>query len=145
MTQNQISARLMPKNLFVDLNVIIDVFLARHGFEASREVIQLGTQSSCHLYVSAHLVTTLAYLLEASKVPQPKITEHVIWVLDTFSVVAINEQILRAAALSSITDYEDALIEQAARKVGATVIVTRNIRDFRHSTIKAQTPEQYLR
>lgn len=142
--QNRISAKLMPKNIFVDLNVILDVFLARQGFEASQDIIQLGEQTDYQLWVSAHLVTTLAYLLEASKVPRSKISEHIEWLLDTFGVVTTDEQLLRAATLGPITDYEDSVVEQAAIKAGAEVIITRNIRDFRNSTIKAQTPKQYL-
>lgn len=144
MTQSQVSARLMPKNIFVDLNVVLDVFLARQGFEASKNVIKLGEQSEYRLWISGHCVTTLAYLLERAKLSRPKILQHITWLLDTFSVVSLDEQLLRAATLSLVTDYEDAVIEQAAIKANAKVIITGNIRDFRHSAVQAQTPEQFL-
>lgn len=133
----------MPKNIFVDLNVILDVLLQRQGYESSRDVLRLGEQASYRLYISAHMVTTFAYLLEQANVPQPTIRKHVVWLLDTFSVVATDDQLLRKAAQSKLTDFEDAVVEQAASCVEAQVIVTRNIRDFKQSLVGAQTPEEY--
>jgi hypothetical protein len=60
----------MPERILVDLNVVLDVFLARPGFEAARDVIQLGEQHGCQIYFSAHGVTTMAYLLEHAGVPR---------------------------------------------------------------------------
>lgn len=134
----------MPKNIFVDLNVIIDVFLERDGFGASRDILQLGEQSACQLYISAHAVTTFVYLLEDAQVPRPKILEHIGWLLGTFSVVATGKQLLEVALKSHVSDYEDAVVEQAAAAAAAKVIVTNNVRDFKFSTVPAQTPRQYL-
>lgn len=134
----------MPKNILIDLNVIVDVFLARPGFEPSRDVILLGEQGMCRLYVSAHMVTTLSYLLEDAKVPRPKILEHVTWLLDTFHVIPTDDKLLRAATTSSLSDYEDAVVEQSAIAIGAAIIITRNIRDFRRSVVPAKTSQQYL-
>ena len=39
-------------------------------------------------------------------------------------------------------DFEDCLVAQCARKIGADYIITRNTRDFTRSSIKALTPEQ---
>lgn len=134
----------MLKNIFIDLNVIVDVLLERQGFEASKEVILLGERGSYRLWLSAHCVTTLAYLLERAKLPPAQVLEHLIWVVDSFGIIPVNEQLLRAATLSLLSDYEDAVIEQAALKANAEVIATKNVRDFSQSVIPAQTPAQYL-
>jgi hypothetical protein len=46
---------------------------------------------------------------------------------------------------SRITDYEDAVIEQAAVICNAPIIITRNIKDFKASIIQVLTPEEYIK
>lgn len=135
----------MPKNILIDLNIILDVFLERNGFEASSNIIQLGEAQDHSLYISAHVVGTFAYLLENAKVPRRKILEHIDWMLQTFTVVPVDGQLLSLALKSSITDFEDAIIEQAAQMSACSLIVTRNLKDFKASAVKAVSPEQLLR
>ena len=133
----------MPKNILVDLNVILDVLLERPGHRASQSVLEQQT-SGCDLFISSHMVTTFAYLLEYAKVPQAEIRRHVDWLLQTFSVVSTNAEILKDAVESHISDYEDAVIEQAALACQASLIITRNIKDFRLSVVPATTPESFV-
>lgn len=135
----------MPKNILIDLNVIIDVLLERRGFEASRDVIQLGEAGRHQPYISAHMVTTFAYILEAARVPRSQILRHIGWLLQLFVVVPVDSALLGAALKSRIKDYEDAVVEQVARECEALLIVTRNVKDFKPGAVRAVTPEQYLR
>ena len=41
-------------------------------------------------------------------------------------------------------DFEDAVLAFSANLVGATVIVTRNTKDFRFSPVKALDPVEFL-
>jgi predicted nucleic-acid-binding protein len=135
----------MPTNILIDLNIILDVFLERNGFEASSNVIQLGEAQDHNLYISAHIVSTFAYLLENAKVPRRKILKHIDWILQTFTVVPVDSQLLSSALKSNIANFEDALIEQAAQVSASSVIITRNIKIFKASTVKAVSPEQFMR
>jgi predicted nucleic acid-binding protein len=134
----------MPENILVDLNIILDVLLGRKGFEASRDVIQLAEKGGLKIYVSAHMVTTFAYLLEEAKVPNQEILHYIDWLLGTFRVVSTDEDLLKTALKSGIRDYEDAIVERAAVMCQASVIVTRNVRDFKASVVQAMLPESYL-
>lgn len=134
----------MPKNILIDLNIILDVFLERPGFEASRDILQLQQSSAHDLYISAHIVTTLTYLLESAKVPRAEMLRHVDWLLQTLSVVPTTSALLKAAVRSQLKDYEDATIEQAALACQASAIITRNVKDFKASAIAAIKPEVYL-
>ena len=135
----------MSKNILLDLNVLIDVFLERTGYETSRDVIRLGELGKVRLHMSAHAITTFAYLLENAKVPQPKIQQHVSWILQTFRIVSVDDTLLKAALQSHIKDYEDAVVEQAAVSCGASAVITRNTKDFKASRIHAVTPEVFLK
>lgn len=144
MTQKQPFVPLMSKNILIDLNVILDVLLERQGFEASLDILKLAESTACDLYISAHIVTTLAYLLENAKVSKAEILRHVHWLLEAFSVVATTDDLLKMAGKSQLKDYEDAVIEQAALACHALVIITCNTKDFKNSAVKALSPEQYL-
>lgn len=134
----------MQKNILVDLNVILDVLLARKGYDAAQRVLELSESKNYQLYISAHIVTTFAYLLESAKVPSHQIKLHISWLLETFIIVPIDTALLKKALKSQVADYEDAVVEQAALHCSAAAIITRNIKDFEASSIRALTPEIYL-
>jgi len=144
MTQKREYVNPMPKNILIDLNVILDLLLDRKGSDASKTVLELSAHDSNHLYISAHIVTTFAYLLEEFNVPISLIQHHINWLIETFTVVPVDSTLLKRALKSRIIDYEDAVIEQAAIACGATVIITRNVKDFKASSLPALKPEEYL-
>ena len=45
---------------------------------------------------------------------------------------------------SKVTDFEDAVLEQAGRFAGADAIITRDPRDFRHASLKIFDPDELL-
>ena len=57
----------------------------------------------------------------------------------------VTEEDFREAVLSDIPDYEDALLAANANRNRADCIVTRNVKDFAKSPIKAVTPAQFLK
>jgi predicted nucleic acid-binding protein len=134
----------MPKNILIDLNIILDVFLERKGFEASSDVIQLSESKNYNLYISAHIVSTLAYLLGNAKVPRSQVIKHIDWMLQVFAVIPVDGPLLSLALKSNVRDFEDAIIEQAARASSSSLIITRNLKDFKASTVEAMAPEQFL-
>ena len=144
MTQKREYVNPMPKNILIDLNVMLDLLLDRKGSDASKTVLELSEQDSHHLYISAHIVTTFAYLLEESNVPISQIQYHINWLVETFTVVPVDSTLLKNALKSRITDYEDAVIEQAGITCGATTIITRNVKDFKASSLPALKPEEYI-
>ena len=134
----------MHKNILVDLNVILDVLLERPGYRASQAVLERQSPIDYTVFVSAHVVTTFAYLLENAKVPKEEIKRNVNWLLQSFSIIATDSGILKSSLKSNIKDYEDAVVERAALECRASVIITRNIKDFSQSMIPAATPKKFL-
>jgi predicted nucleic acid-binding protein len=134
----------MRKKILIDLNVILDVLLARKGYEASRDILELEGKESHELFISAPSVTTFAYLLENAKVTRPEILRQIEWLLASFQVVPVDATLLGAALASRITDYEDAVIECAALACDASSIITGNVKDFSNSAVRALSPEHYL-
>ena len=65
-------------------------------------------------------------------------------ILDIFSIISVTEAILRDALNSRIKDYEDAVIESSCVKNEIKYIVSRDLKDFKNSRIKAISPQEYI-
>ena len=60
------------------------------------------------------------------------------------AVATTDTEAVRYAAALPMTDFEDALQVAAARACGAQHIVTRNVKDYEHSPIRAINPQEAL-
>ena len=60
------------------------------------------------------------------------------------AVAATDTESVRYAASLPMPDFEDALQVAAARACGARHIVTRNVRDYEQSPIRALSPQEAL-
>lgn len=134
----------MPKSICVDLNIIIDFLLKRRGFAAANRLFERGDAGAYKMVVSAHCVTTLAYLLEKNGGTSDEIESALRWLLAHFTVQTISRDLLVRALTSPIADFEDAVVEQAALTAGCVVVATRNLKDFVSSAVPALTPEALL-
>lgn len=128
--------------VLIDTNVVLDVMLAREPFvAASAEVlsrVEAGELTGC---VCATTVTTLHYLATQAVGPERALAE-VRKVLSLFEVAPVGRSILESALELGFKDYEDAVLHEAARQVGAQGIVTRNTRDFKGAELAIYTPEE---
>ncbi|MCY3786822.1 MAG: hypothetical protein OXG47_08880 [bacterium] len=59
-------------------------------------------------------------------------------------VAETGTEAVRYAAALPMADFEDALQVAAARACGARRIVTRNLKDYKHSPIPAVSPQEAL-
>ncbi|MBP1565657.1 MAG: hypothetical protein J6A58_07905 [Oscillospiraceae bacterium] len=50
----------------------------------------------------------------------------------------------RQALLSKISDFEDAVMVETAKRSKADCIVTRNIKDYANADITIYTPEEFI-
>ena len=132
------------KKVLVDLNVILDFLAKRANHEAAATIISYCEDKKIKGFVSAHEITTLAYFLTdriKNKSGAKKIINDI---LDIFSTIPVTETLLRQALDSKISDYEDAVLEQASKKENLDYIITNNLSDFKYSAIKAITPNEYI-
>ena len=59
-------------------------------------------------------------------------------------VVGVDEVIIEKGLSSTFTDFEDALQYYCALEGDCQVIITRNAKDFKASTLPVMTPTEYL-
>jgi predicted nucleic acid-binding protein len=130
--------------VLVDTNVVLDVLLDRRPFaEAATQVFALVEESRIEGFLCATTVTTVDYLL-GQALPPREARAALQRLLGLFEIAPVNRPVLEQALRSDIADYEDAVIEQAARLISADAIVTRNLTDFVKSSVTAFDPPELL-
>lgn len=123
------------KKALIDINIILDFLNKRDDHLSAAAIIDLCVKRKLKGYVCSHEITTLSYFLEKHKYPKDRRIRILTTLLDTFSVISISEKILRNALSSSTPDYEDAVIIEASYIENIDFIVTRNLDDFKKSSI----------
>ncbi|MFM6171745.1 MAG: PIN domain-containing protein [Chthoniobacterales bacterium] len=130
--------------VLVDTNVVLDVLLARRPFvSASAQVFALVEESRIEGFLCATTITTVDYLLGQALAPR-KAREALRQLLDLFEVAPVNRPVIEQALRSRIRDFEDAVLEQSARLVGADAISTRNMKDFEKSAVAVFDPVELV-
>jgi len=61
------------------------------------------------------------------------------------SIIEVNEAIIDMALASEFSDFEDGVQFYTAKGAGVDTIITRNIKDYKQSTIPVLTAEEFLR
>ena len=131
--------------LLFDTNVVLDVMLNREPHAAaSAEAlsrVETGDLSGC---ICATTVTTIHYLATRALGAEQSLAE-VRKLFSLFEIAPVNRAVLETAVDLGFVDYEDAVLHEAARQVGAQGIVTRNPRHFKKAALPVYTPEELSR
>lgn len=132
------------KRVLVDVNVVLDVLLARAPHAAASTACLAAIESGrVEGFLSGHAVTTLAYLVgrargrgEARKVVQD--------LCALFTVAPVDEAVIQRAIVLSLEDFEDAVTAAAAEAAACEAILTRDAAGFSGSPVPGIEPKLWL-
>jgi predicted nucleic acid-binding protein len=127
-----------------DTNVVLDLLLDREPFsDAATHLVSLVDAKRIDGMLCATTVTTIHYL--ATREGSAKTArEHVGALLEIFNIAAVDEAVLASALDLGFSDYEDAVLHEAAVAAGMSAIVTRNADDFRKALLPVFEPQELL-
>ena len=131
-------------NIILDTNVVLDALLDREPYsDVAIAILDLVESKKVTGYLAGTTVTTIFYLVQKSATDKKarKIIEDL---LTLFKVAPVDEDILKASLKNEFKDYEDGVIHEAALKVNAELIVTRNLKDFKYSKIPVLSPVEFI-
>ena len=132
--------------VLIDTNVMIDAITKRDNASSfSADVIALCSSNRITGFAAPHSFSNLYYILRkeySDKNRRVIIGEY----SKILNVVSMNEDVIYAALNNNnITDFEDAIQYACAESVGADYIVTRNVKDYGRSPIRAISPGEFLK
>jgi len=130
--------------VLVDTNVVLDVLLDRrpHSGDAAH-IFKLVEEGRLQGLLCATTITTIDYLLIQS-LSRSDARKHLAQLIRLFDIAPVNRAVIERAMRSRITDFEDAVLEQAAVLAGAEAIITRNAKDFAQGATVVLDPRQCL-
>ncbi|PQV50329.1 PIN domain-containing protein [Jejuia pallidilutea] len=136
----------MEYKLFVDSDVVIDFFTDRelHVNPAS-ELFELNEQGDVKLYLSAVSINNIYYIVRRF-LGHKKTLEVVETLTEMTEIVGTTKKEIIQALKNRFTDYEDSIQYSSALTIkGLDAIITRNIKDYRTSSIAVMTPLNFLK
>ena len=133
------------KSVLIDTDVLLDFYLDRKPFsEDSLQLLLKCEQKQFRAFVTPVIIANTYYILRRHATHH-YVVERLQILLNTISVLAMDQKQVLAALESKFTDFEDALQYFSAvnsNKIDA--IITRNIKDFKKSALPVFTPQEYL-
>lgn len=131
--------------VFVDTNVIIDLLAKRKPFYIeSLQLFSLADTRHLEVSISAlSLVNTHYVLNDAMKLKSARS------IISKFKVLVtsheLNTKVIDLALNDTrFRDFEDGIQYYTALETKSESIITRNVKDFRHSSIPVLTPKEFL-
>ena len=130
--------------VLLDTNVVLDVLLDREPWSrAATELFAAAERGRLEGMLGATTVTTIFYL--ARKVVGVDAARREIRrLLTLFAVAPVSRSVLGDALELDFADFEDAVLDAAARHAGAEAIVTRDPKGFAASRLPVLTPGELL-
>lgn len=129
----------------IDINVVLDVFLERKPyFQHSKMLIAECLKGSHRPMLSSLAFATIYYLARKFKNRDfaVKLTDDLLLI---FEVCEVSMKHIKEAHLANWNDFEDAIQYFSATDANASMLVTRNTKDFEEQEIPVLTPKQALK
>ncbi len=133
------------KRLFLDSDVLLDMFLKREPFFFYTQILLVeGEKRKLEINTSSLVIANINYVLR-KQVGQITARENIKALVKSINILPFESDIIDLALVSNIADFEDAIQYFIAQKHNCDLIITRNIKDYKESTIPVLTAEQFLR
>ncbi len=131
--------------VFVDTDIMLDLLLERSPFYInSAYLFTLADNGKIEICVSSLSFNKIDYLL--SKRYNRSESRRILGQLKILvKVLAVDDKIISLALNSVFSDFEDAIQYYAAIENNVPILITRNLKDYKHAAIPVMTAEAYLK
>lgn len=133
-------------NLLIDTNILLDVFLQRKPYaDLSEKIFKACALREYNGIIAAHSFTNLFHILR-KRFAQSELRSLLSDLLTFFEVSCLDKQrLFNGLQRTDFSDFEDSLQDECAAELNADYIITRNVKDFKTSRVKAITPEEFTK
>ena len=130
--------------VFVDTDICIDLLSKRQPFNKAAELLfSLADTGKIKLCVSSLSFSNIDYIL-LSQYSSTHSRQIIAKFKTLVQVLAVDSITIDFAIASDFKDFEDAIQYACALEHNLTIIITRNLKDYKKASIIVLTPESYL-
>ena len=132
--------------ILLDTDVILDFLFDRKPWsEDAAAILTLCETGKISAFVTPVMLSNLYYILRKTA-SHKKVIEKLSALLSITDVLTMNREIVIQALYSGFQDFEDALQNYSAQQAnGVGIVITRNVNDYKTSSLSVKTPESFLR
>lgn len=130
--------------IFIDSDVVIDFLTKREPFvEETQAIFQLAALEKVKIYISSVTVVNVNYIVGRleSKAKAVNKTERLVKLV---TILNVGDSTIEKAFTSNFKDFEDAVQNTCAMESNLSILITRNVKDYRQSTLSIMTPKEFL-
>ena len=128
--------------IFISKDIFLDIFLNKVNCSYNSLLTVNKITETMEGYISALTVKEIICMMKnETKEDKEKVASYL---LDEFSVVELNQEILQEALEMDYVDMTLAINFLSAKTVNCETIVTRNKEEFKKSALNVFTPEEFL-
>lgn len=132
--------------ILIDTNIVIDALTSRTPWnESAEKIFLMAANNIVDMYITASAATDIYYLIRKHLHNTETAKQIMGKLYSLVGILEVKEEDIVEALASSITDYEDAVVEQVARRSDMECIVTRNQKDYEAGLTKIFLPEDFIR
>ena len=132
--------------ILIDTDVILDFFFDREPFsENAAKILSLCESKDIKGFITPVIVSNVYYLLRQTA-KHEKVIEKLKMLVSITEILVINRDSILQALNSEFKDFEDALQNYSAElNKEIDIIITRNTKDYKNSSLGVMTPDNYLK
>lgn len=133
------------KNLLIDTNIVIDLLARREAFyNEAAQLFSLADKGEINLYVSSLTLANTNYIL-SRLLSRSEARSTLMKFKVLVRVVSLDEKVIDLALSDNqFLDFEDGLQYYSALENHLDLIITRNKKDFKHSTLPVLSSREYI-
>jgi len=132
--------------LLIDTTIILDALMNRVPWaKAAQDVIIAVAEEKVEGCVTASSFTDIHYLLRKYLRDKEKTKQALLGLLTVVNVLDVTGSDCEKAFDLPMSDYEDALIAYCGKRHKVDGIITRNLKHYEGSPVKAVEPEEILK
>lgn len=130
----------------IDTNIVIDALSNRMPFATlSQNVLLAVSENKVEGFLTSNTVTDIYYLLHKHLHDSVQTKTVMSTLFESLKILSVEEDDCKKALDSVVSDFEDAVLVEVASRKSLDCIVTRNIADFKNSTVQALSPDDFLK
>jgi predicted nucleic acid-binding protein len=133
------------ERVFVDTDIVLDLLSFREPFYIhAANLFSMADKNEINLFVSSLAFANLNYIL-SKQFSADQARKRLLKFKTLVNVLSVNEKIIELALSSDFRDFEDGIQYFAAMEEGITIILTRNLKDYKTAEVSVMTAEEYLK
>lgn len=133
------------EQVFADTDILLDLLSRREPhYPSAAALFSMADRGNIVIHVSSLSFANLNYLL--SRQYSAGQARNLLMTFKTLvRVLPITDKIVELALASEFKDFEDAMQYFTALEHGINILLTRNLKDYKHADIHVLTAEHFLK